>query len=63
MVNTYVKSCWTFYKVDMWVNGKYISKKHPLYINQVRYKSFGDAAFSALQKDKQIKEGLRVRYP
>ena len=40
----------------MWVNGKEISKKHPLY-KPGRYKSFGDAAFSALQKDKQIKEG------
>ena len=40
----------------MWVNGKEISKKHPLY-KPGRYKSFGDAAFSALQKDKQILEG------
>ncbi|MEK9820466.1 MAG: hypothetical protein VW443_12860, partial [Pseudomonadales bacterium] len=40
----------------MWVNGKEISKKHPLH-KPGRYKSFGDAAFSALQKDIQIKEG------
>ncbi len=40
----------------MWVNGKYIPQTHPLY-KPGRYKSFGDAAFSALQKDKQIKEG------
>ena len=40
----------------MFVNDKYIPKKHPLY-KPGRYKSFGDAAFSALQKDKQIKEG------
>ncbi len=40
----------------MFVNGKYIPKKHPLY-KPGHYKSFGDAAFSALQKDKQIKEG------
>ena len=40
----------------MFVNGKYIPKKHPLY-KPGCYKSFGDAAFSALQKDKQIKEG------
>lgn len=40
----------------MWVNGKEISKKHPLH-KPGRYKSFGDAAFTALQKDTQIKEG------
>ena len=40
----------------MYVNGKYISRKHPLY-KPGRYKSFGDAAFSALQKDKQILQG------
>ena len=42
--------------LSMYVNSKYISRKHPLY-KPGRYKSFGDAAFSALQKDKQIKEG------
>ena len=40
----------------MYVNGKEVSKKHPLH-KPGRYKSFGDAAFSALQKDVQIKEG------
>ena len=43
-------------KTQMYVNGKYISKKHPLY-KAGRYKSFGDAAFSSLQKDKKVKEG------
>lgn len=41
---------------QMYVNGKYISKSHPLH-KPGKYKSFGDAAFSALQKDTQIKEG------
>ena len=40
----------------MWVDGKYISNDHPLH-KPGRYTSFGDAAFTALQKDKQIKEG------
>ena len=40
----------------MWVNGKYIPQTHPLY-KPGRYKSFGEAAFTALQKDIQIKEG------
>ena len=42
--------------LSMYVNGKYISRKHPLY-KAGRYKSFGDAAFTALQKDEQVKEG------
>ena len=40
----------------MWVNGKYIAKSHPLH-KPGRYTSFGDAAFTALQKDAQVKEG------
>ena len=40
----------------MWVDGKYISPEHPLH-KPGRYKSFGDAAFTALQKDVKIKEG------
>ena len=40
----------------MFVNGKYISNKHPLH-KPGSYKSFGDAAFSALEKDKKVKEG------
>ncbi len=40
----------------MRVNGKYISKHHPLH-KPGNYKSFGDAAFSALEKDKKVKEG------
>ena len=42
--------------LSMYVNGKYVSRKHPLY-KAGRYKSFGDAAFIALQKDVQVKEG------
>ena len=42
--------------LSMYVNGKYVSRKHPLY-KPGRYKSFGEAAFTALQKDIQIKEG------
>ena len=42
--------------LSMYVNGKYISRKHPLY-KAGRYKSFGDAAFTALQKDEKVKEG------
>ena len=41
---------------QMYVNGNYISQSHPLH-KPGKYKSFGDAAFSALQKDTQIKEG------
>ena len=40
----------------MYVNGNYVSKSHPLY-KPGKYKSFNDAAFTALQKDKRIKEG------
>jgi len=40
----------------MWVNGKYISKSHPLY-KAGRYKTFSDAAFSSLEKKKGIKDG------
>ena len=40
----------------MYVNGWYIAKTHPLY-KPGKYKSFGDAAFTALQKDEQVKEG------
>tara|TARA_R100001224_G_scaffold51825_1_gene30235 strand:- start:1840 stop:2424 length:585 start_codon:yes stop_codon:yes gene_type:complete len=40
----------------MYVNGKYISKKHPLY-KAGRYKTFGDAAFSLLEKKKGTKDG------
>ena len=42
--------------LQMRVNGKYISKSHPLH-KPGRYTSFGDAAFTALQKDAQVKEG------
>jgi len=40
----------------MHVNGNYISIHHPLH-KPGKYKSFGDAAFTALQKDEQVKEG------
>ena len=40
----------------MWVNGKYIPKNHPLY-KSGSYKTFGDAAFAALQRDSKVKQG------
>lgn len=40
----------------MWVNGKYISTKHPLY-KPGRYKTFEDAAFSSLAKYELSVEG------
>lgn len=40
----------------MYVNGKYISRKHPLY-KPGRYKTFSDAAFEATYKLDSIKEG------
>ena len=43
-------------KLAMYVNGKYISRGHPLY-KPGRYTNFNDAAFSALQKDIKVKEG------
>ena len=43
-------------KKEMWVNGKYISLKHPLH-KPGRYKSFGDAAFSSLKNYETSKEG------
>ena len=40
----------------MFVNGKYISRKHPLY-KPGRYKTFSDAAFDGTYKLDSIKEG------
>ena len=40
----------------MFVNGKYISKKHPLF-KPGRYKTFSDAAFDGTYKLDNIKEG------
>ena len=40
----------------MYVNGKEVSKKHPLY-NPGRYKGFTDAAFSSLQNYETSKQG------
>jgi len=43
-------------KGRMWVNGKYISRNHPLY-KAGRYKTFSDAAFDGTYKLDSIKEG------
>jgi len=40
----------------MYVNGKYISKSHPLHKSGT-YKSFGELAFGSLKNYSQIKEG------
>jgi len=40
----------------MYVNGKYISRKHPLY-KPGRYKTFNDAAFEGTYKLSSIKKG------
>ena len=40
----------------MYVNGKEISKKHPLH-KPGRYKSFNDAAFSSFENLSSVKEG------
>ncbi len=40
----------------MYVNGKYIPSKHPLY-KPGNYKSFGDAAFESLDNYKTAKQG------
>jgi hypothetical protein len=40
----------------MYVNNKYISRKHPLY-KPGRYKTFNDAAFECTYKANSIKEG------
>lgn len=52
--------CNTCKKADndsrMFVNGKHISRNHPLY-KAGRYKSFDDAAFSGLQNYTRSKEG------
>lgn len=40
----------------MWVNGKEVSKSHPLY-KPGRYKGFTDAAFSSLQNYETAKQG------
>jgi hypothetical protein len=40
----------------MYVNGQYISKKHPLW-KPGRYTSFGDAAFKSLGKYPEVPEG------
>ena len=40
----------------MYVNGQYISLRHPLY-KAGRYKNFNDAAFSSLKNYAKVKEG------
>lgn len=51
------KTCWQSRdSLRMYVNGKHISKSHPLY-KAGRYKSFGDAAFSSLANYETAKEG------
>ena len=40
----------------MFVDGKYVPLSHP-YHRPGNYKTFGDAAFTALQKDERVKEG------
>ncbi len=40
----------------MYVNGKYISKKHPLY-KAGKYKTFNDAAFTGFENYESTKEG------
>ena len=42
--------------LSMYVNGKYISRKHPLY-KPGNYKTFNDAAFEGTYKIDSIKEG------
>ena len=43
-------------KRRMWVDGKYVSRKHPLH-KPGRYKGFTDAAFSSLQNYEDSKQG------
>jgi len=43
-------------QIRMWVNGKYISRSHPLH-KPGRYKSFEHAAFSSLEKYETSVEG------
>ena len=43
-------------KMQMYVDGKYISKSHPLH-KPGKYKGFTDAAFSSLQNYERSKEG------
>ena len=42
--------------LSMYVNGKYISRKHPLH-KPGKYKTFNDAAFAGTYKLESIKEG------
>ena len=50
------EAVWRRDQTKMWVNGKYISKSHPLH-KPGRYKTFEDAAFSSLAKYEIVIEG------
>ena len=50
------ESVWKRDQTKMFVNGKYISKSHPLH-KPGRYKTFTDAAFDSLAKYELSKEG------
>jgi len=55
------KACWSIAQKEtlnqrMFVNGKYVPKKHPLY-KAGRYKGFEEAAFSSLENYKDSAEG------
>ena len=51
------KDCYEKYlNKNMYVNGKYISRNHPLY-KAGRYKTFEDAAFSSLSKYETTSKG------
>ena len=50
------EAVWRRDQTKMWVNGKYISKSHPLH-KPGRYKTFEDAAFSSLAKYETSVEG------
>ena len=50
------EAVWKRDQTKMWVNGKYISKSHPLY-KPGRYKNFEQAAFSSLEKYESSVEG------
>ncbi len=50
------EAVWKRDQTKMWVNGKYISKSHPLH-KPGRYKTFEAAAFSSLKKYESSTEG------
>lgn len=50
------EAVWKRDQTKMFVNGKYISKSHPLH-KPGKYKTFEDAAFSSLSKYESSREG------